>query len=315
MVTAPSRAVEQAELKPWSVWMAKRGYNVLFGDSIGIRDHQFAGSDELRARDLQEALDDASIRAIFFARGGYGAARLLDRIHWNALQENPKWICGYSDATALLNHAHQATGVVTLHGPMPFQFNPNSKAEHPMSEGDHPMSEGDHPNPDWENTLQIMEGGLMGRKPNDLPQTQYPFEPQILSKHSPSDIWPIRGKLIGGNLSVLYSLLGSCSLPDAKDAILIVEDLDEYLYHLDRMWLALQRSGYLNGLKAVLIGDFTEIRDHTIPFGKDPGSIAVERTQALGIPCITGLSFGHGLMNNPLPLGWTVTIDREGLSW
>lgn len=294
LVIAPSRAVEHAILAPWAEWIHQRGYQVLYGESIGVSDHQFGGSDAQRAHDLQEGLGNPDIRAIFFARGGYGAARLLDRVDWKVLQENPKWLCGYSDATAILNHAHAMTGVVTLHGPMPFQFQSNM---------------------DWEHTLQIMEGGLMEPKPNGPPRTFYPFEPQILSNHPASGLWPLQGKLLGGNLSVLYSLLGSSSLPDSNDAILLVEDLDEYLYHLDRMWLGLQRSGYLNKLKAILIGDFTAMRDNTIPFGKDPVSIAVERTRSLGIPCIAGLSFGHGPVNNPLPLGWTVTIDREGLSW
>ncbi|MBM3447463.1 MAG: LD-carboxypeptidase [Bacteroidetes bacterium] len=308
MVIAPSRAVDHAELESWTGWMQNRGYQVLYGASIGVREQQFGGSDALRAHDLQEALSNPEIRAIFFARGGYGAALLLDRIQWKVLQENPKWLCGYSDATAVLNHAHATTGIVTLHGPMPFQFDTSMPMEGINAEHG-------RPNLDWEHTLKIMEGGLMEPKPNDPPRNFYPFEPKILSKHSASALWPLEGKLIGGNLSVLYSLLGSCSLPDSNDAILIVEDLDEYLYHLDRMWLALQRSGYLNRLKAILIGDFTEMRDNTIPFGKDPCSIAVERTRSLGIPCIAGLSFGHGPVNNPLPLGWTVNIDREGLSW
>ncbi len=308
IVIAPSRAIDHAALQPWAEWMHCRGYQVLYGASIGVRDHQFGGSDALRTRDLQEALSNPEIRAIFFARGGYGAARLLDRVEWKVLQENPKWLCGYSDATAILNHAHAITGVVALHGPMPFQFNSALDMESPNSELG-------RANLNWEHTLQIMEGGLIDRNPNDPPRTIYPFEPKILSKHSASAIWPLQGKLIGGNLSVLYSLMGSSSLPDSQDAILFVEDLDEYLYHLDRMWLALQRSGYLNRLKAILIGNFTEMRDNTIPFGKEPASIAVERTQSLGIPCIAGLSFGHGPVNNPLPLGWTVTIDREGLSW
>jgi muramoyltetrapeptide carboxypeptidase len=309
LVIAPSRAVDPAALKAWAEWMQHRGYQVLFGTSIGVRDHQFGGSDELRARDLQDALDNPEIRAIFFARGGYGAGLLLDRVDWKVLQENPKWLCGYSDATAILNHAHAVSGVVTVHGPMPFQFLTTMGMEVPHSQGAY------SPNLDWEHTLQIMESGLINHKPNHHPRAFYPFEPKILTKHSSSALWPLRGKLIGGNLSVLYSLLGSPSLPASNNTILFVEDLDEYLYHTDRMWLGLQRSGYLNGLKAILIGDFTEMRDNSIPFGKDPWSIAVERTRNLGIPCITGLSFGHGPVNNPLPLGWTVTIDREGLSW
>jgi muramoyltetrapeptide carboxypeptidase len=287
--------------------MKKRGYHVLYGAGIGVKDHQFAGSDELRARDLQQAMEDSHIRAIFFARGGYGAARLLDRIRWESLQQNPKWLCGYSDATALLNHAHAATGVVTLHGPMPFQFRPNLNMD-----GPHPDPEGT--NQDWEHTLRIMEGELMLRSTDHLREVFYPFEPQVLSNQRPDSLWPLQGKLIGGNLSVLYSLLGSGSLPDSRNCLLIAEDIDEYLYHLDRMWLALQRSGYLNPLRGILLGDFTDMRDNVVPYGQDPLNIAAERLKNLGIPCITGLPFGHGPRNNPLPLGWTVHIGANGLS-
>lgn len=305
MVMAPSRAVEQAELKQWSSWMQERGYQVLYGASIGVRDHQLAGNDELRSQDLQYALNNPEIRAVFFARGGYGAARILDQIQWQILKAEPKWLCGYSDATAILNHAHATTGLVSIHGPMPFQFSPNE---------------------DWEHTLQLMEGLLTPKDPTNTQETDhylepfYTFEPHVLSKHDPATLWPMQGKLIGGNLSVLYSLLGSGSLPPSTGCILIVEDLDEYLYHLDRMWLALQRSGYLHNLRGILLGDFTGMRDHAIPFGRDPQEIALERIQFCrtshqhGIPCITGIPFGHGLKNSPLPLGSSVTLNSNGLS-
>lgn len=288
-LVAPSRAVAPEEVHEWIAWMQNRGYRVLPGRHLHDRFHQWSGTDELRALDLQEAVNDPEIRAVFLARGGHGATRLLDKIQTEALVRYPKWIIGYSDATALLNHLLQQTGLVTVHGPMPFQFS---------SQGVPPAASSE----DWELTLSLMEGTLHELSPLDLGQTVSP---------SVDHETILTGRLIGGNLSVLYSLMGSHSMPCPEGAILLVEDLDEYGYHLDRMWLALRRSGYLNSLAAILVGDFTDIKDHAIPFGLKPLEILQEHAGGLPLQVAPGFPCGHGARNMPLPLGLPVELSTK----
>jgi muramoyltetrapeptide carboxypeptidase len=307
-LVAPSRGVEYAQISTWVEWMERRGYEVEVGLSIGQFNHQLAGTDEERAADLQSFLNRSDVSALFMARGGYGAARILDLVDWSVLRRYPKWLCGYSDSTAILNHALAHTGVAGLHGPMPFQFSTTEWAIQ-----------------SWELTLTLLEGGF-----------RTPGTPYIVFDKEPNSSWTLRhgnlptcplfgwptgkpssntveGYLYGGNLSVVYSLLGSNSLPDRNDLIFIAEDIDEYRYHLDRMWLALRRSGQLDKVNAILLGDFTDIKDHAVPHGQDPIGIAYERTQNLGVPVLFGLPFGHGMRNFPLPLGVKVCINPQGL--
>lgn len=308
-LVAPSRGVEFAQIRPWMEWMGRQGFEVEVGLSVGQFEHQLAGTDEERAQDLQRFLDRADISALFMARGGYGAARVLDLLDWSALRRNPKWICGYSDSTALLNHALAIAGVASLHGPMPFQFNTTEWSRQ-----------------SWDLTLALLQGQY--RKPS-IPYIAFTNRPEtplpVSYGNAPTSSlygWPpskdkttknLEGRLFGGNLSVIYSLLGSNSLPKRQDLILIAEDLDEYRYHLDRMWLALRRSGLLDNLKGILLGDFTEIKDNDVPHGQEPIGIALQRTQGLRIPVLYGLPFGHSLRHYPLPLGTKVRINSKGL--
>jgi muramoyltetrapeptide carboxypeptidase len=310
-LVAPSRGVEYDQIRAWVEWMERQGFEVEVGLSIGQFHHQLAGTDEERAADLQGFLNRPDIGALFMARGGYGAARILDLVNWSVLRQFPKWLCGYSDSTAILNHALAHTGVAGLHGPMPFQFNTTEWGTQ-----------------SWELTLALLQGGfrqpgvpyiafanqaeplLTSEIPNDPARPTAPFFGWWTHKTSSKTV---EGYLYGGNLSVVYSLLGSNSLPTHPDLLLLAEDIDEYRYHLDRMWLALRRSGHLDKVKAILLGDFTDIKDHAVPHGLEPIGIAYERTRDLGAPVLFGLPFGHGLRNFPLPLGVRVRINPQGL--
>jgi len=282
-LVAPARAVTPEETAAFREWCGHKGLRLKEGRHLYGRIHQFSGTAHERATDLREAWLDPEVKAVFCARGGYGSVQLLEALEDLDWLKNPKWLVGFSDITTLHLHLNRL-GLVTLHAPMAIHWGIKNQY--------------------WQENLQSLENALFELK------VEVELYKVLSSEHLPFD-----GILEGGNLSLLFASLGTPEQPDLKGKILLVEDLDEYLYHLDRMWLGLQRSGYLNKLKAILIGDFTAMRDNTIPFGKDPVSIAVERTRSLGIPCIAGLSFGHGPVNNPLPLGWTVTIDHDGLSW
>ena len=258
-IISTARAVEQPFIEWATEEIKKRGFQVDYGKNLFQKDRQFAGSDQQRLEDLNEAIRDESVKTIFCARGGYGTARLVDNMDVDAFKKNPKWICGYSDITALLGHLYSKANAVSIHGTMPVNFQSNT--------------------PEALNSLFSAISGESVSYSFDSAEFQIDGE--------------VEGDLIGGNLSVLFSILNSSSLPDPTGKILFLEDLDEYLYHVDRMMLNLKRSGYLRVLKGIIIGGMTDMNDNTIPFGKSTMEIIEEHTSDLGIPVATGFQSGH----------------------
>lgn len=258
-IISTARAVDQPFIDFAAEEIRKRGFQVDFGQNLFQKDRQFAGTDLQRLVDLNEAIRDQSVKAIFCARGGYGTARLVDGIDLDAFKKSPKWICGYSDITALLGHLYQQAKAISIHGTMPVNFESNT--------------------PKALNSLfALLRGGKISYS---FPSVGYQVDGAA------------EGDLIGGNLSVIYSILNSPSLPDPTGKILFLEDLDEYLYHVDRMMLNLKRSGYLGELAGIVIGGMTDMNDNTIPFGKSAMEIIHEHTSDLGIPVATGFPAGH----------------------
>jgi len=239
------------------------------GKTIGERENQFAGSDEIRRQDLQEALDDAEINCILFARGGYGTVRILDELSYEKICRFPKWLVGYSDMTALFMDLYTKTGLPSLHAPMPIGWEKNSADC-------------------LQEIKKILEGGKM----------HYKMEPHPLNKLGYAE-----GILLGGNLSVIYSLLGSRSEPNWEQVILFLEDIGEYLYHLDRMMMALSRRGVLQKIVGLVIGRFSEMKDNTIPFGFSAEEIIAHHLKTISIPVVFQFSAGHIPHNLPLKMG------------
>lgn len=268
-IIAPARRMMLDELEPAITWLQNAGWNAVLGKSIGASENQFAGSDELRRADLQQMLDDNTIRAIWCARGGYGTARLLDGLNLKRFAQKPKWIVGYSDITALHQHIARHTRIDTLHATMPINLSTNTFAA--------------------SNSLQNTLNGNL--------QT-YQWEAYPLNRQG-----QVEGKLIGGNLSVLYSLLGSESDIKWQNCILLLEDLDEYLYHIDRMLLNLQRSGKLSNLAGLVVGGMTDMKDNTIPFGKTAYEIIANHTHHAHYPIAFGAPVGHFPDNRAWVLG------------
>ncbi len=244
------------------------------------KNFQLAGSDETRANSLQRALDNERYRAILIARGGYGTVRILDRLDFRKWLKRPSWICGYSDITALLGHIERL-GVVGIHSTMPISF--------PVATNE---------------ALDQLVDGLLGVHHHQ--QWQSAFSEEL----------NISGKLIGGNLSVLYSIMGSVSYPSTDNSILLLEDVDEMVYHIDRMMEGLRRSGGLNGVKAILLGGLTQMKDNTLAFGfsqdnpfGETAQSAIERVaKGLGIPVISGFPTGHQNDNRPFYHGMEVEL-------
>ncbi len=239
--------------------------------------HQFSGTDHERATDLQAMLDDASIRAIFCARGGYGSVRIIDELDFSGFIQNPKWIVGYSDITVFHSHINRHFGIQTLHGPMPINFPPDRKVKASL-----------------QSLKEILEGGYPAYH-----FTSHPFNRKGTAS----------GMLCGGNLSMLYSLAGTESDIDTEGKILFIEDLDEYLYHIDRMMQNLKRSGKLESLAGLVVGGMNDMNDNTIPFGKTAYEIIAETVADYHFPVIFDFKSGHISENLGLIIGGYVELE------
>jgi muramoyltetrapeptide carboxypeptidase len=254
--------------------LENQGYKVILGKTIGAEDHQFAGSDALRAADFQSFLDDPKVKAIWCARGGYGTVRIINKFDFSTFQQAPKWIIGYSDVTVLHSHLHKL-GCQTLHAPMPIDIEKQT-----------------------ETAKQHFLKSISGELPS------YTVAPHLLNRTGTAT-----GVLVGGNLSMLYSLCGSPTAIETKGKLLFLEDLDEYLYHIDRMLQNLKRNGMLEHLSGLVIGSMNKMNDNTIPFGKNAEEIIAEAVATYNFPMCFGFSTGHNEDNNPILLGAEVSLE------
>ncbi len=270
-LAAPARKISHAEILPAEHWLRSVGFNVFYDDRLFAECHQFAGSDECRALYFQDLLDNEDVKAIWCARGGYGSARIIDRLDFTRFQQHPKWICGYSDITVFHNHLQQNLQTATLHATMPINVTDKNTLAAPVT-----------------TLLDALTGKALS----------YEIEPHPLSRTT-----AFSGILTGGNLSMLYSLIGSPSDIDTDDKVLLIEDLDEYLYHIDRMMLNLRRSGKLSHVKALLVGHLSDMHDNTVPFGKTAEEIVADCCRDLDIPVIFNVPAGHLPDNRALRMG------------
>ena len=272
-ILATARKVDLVSLQPAIKLLESWGLHVEIGKTIGKEENQLAGPDWLRATDFQDMLDNPKIKAIWAAKGGYGTVRIIDRIDFTQFKKKPKWIAGFSDITVLHSHLNQMN-IETIHSFMAL----NAGTAQPQ-------------------VLESFRKALFGEKLEYHIPT-HPFNKKGTAK----------GELVGGNLSVLYSVMGSKSEIDYKDKILFIEDLDEYLYHIDRMMMNLKRNGYFDGLKAVIVGGMSSMNDNEIPWGKDALEIIQDVLKDYKFPIIYNFPAGHIKDNRALILGKTVSI-------
>lgn len=259
-LVAPARRVSPEEMAPAIATLQSWGLRVRVPEGLYEASNQLAGSDEHRTALLQRQLDDPEVRAILCCRGGYGTVRLIDKLDFQKFSKHPKWIVGYSDATVLHSHIHATLGHPTLHATMPINF----------------PAEGDNAD------TQTLRAALFGQ------EAPLAWEPHPLNRESTAE-----GAVVGGNLSILYSLLGSHSQIDTREKILLIEDLDEYLYHVDRMMQALRRAGMLEGLKGLIVGHLSDMHDNTIPFGRTAEQIVLDAIRDCHFPVAFGAPIGH----------------------
>lgn len=248
------------------------GYPVKKGRTLSSKSsNYFSGTDKERLSDLQEMLDDESVKAIFCARGGYGVGRIIDNIDFKKFKKNPKWIIGYSDITILHGHIYSNFKIATLHAPMAGAFN---------DEG--------YNNQYVQSLKQAMEGKKI----------RYEIAP-----HKRNHKGEAVGELIGGNLSLLANLSGTASEYKFKGRILFIEDVGEYLYNIDRMLHQLKRSGKLEKLAGLIIGGFTDLKDTERPFGQTAHEIIADVIKEYDYPVCYGFPVSHNKENYALKVG------------
>jgi len=251
------------------------GLEVVPGETLSASWHQFAGDDDLRARDMQRFINDDSIKAIIAARGGYGTVRMIDKVDFSHFKTNPKWLVGFSDITVLHTHLFANYNTKTIHGQMPVNIPDASKY-----------------------SLDTLRRALFGEK------FAYEVPAHLLNRTGKTS-----GMLIGGNLSLLASVLGSVSDFSYDGCILFIEDVGEYLYSIDRMIRALDRAGKLKNLAGMMVGGFTELKDNDIPFGQTVPEMVMDVVGKYNYPVCFDFPAGHIPDNQSLLLGETLNLE------
>lgn len=276
-MVAPGRMILPGQISKSLDTFKQWGLEVIQGASLFSQYGYFAGTDRQRKEDLQQMIDDDSVRAIFCARGGYGMTRILDTLDLSALKKRPKWVVGFSDITALHLALHRLN-IESIHGLMPVQF-------------DYVDSELsiDH----------LYELLFKGTGHITAPQRYYNRKGNA------------EAPVIGGNLSLICDSLGTPSEIQTTDRILFIEEIDEYLYKIDRMLVQLKRSGKLNQLAGLVLGDFSSVKDTQIPFGKPLEQIILDNVDEHDYPIAFSVPAGHDIPNFSIPLMRKVSLQVD----
>ena len=275
-IVSPSGKVQQDKVLPGIELLQDEGYEVVIGNHVFDNHFQYAGTDRQRASDLQEAISDPDTKAIVCARGGYGTVRIIEGIDFSPLVDNPKWLVGFSDITVLHTVLNKLK-VATIHGAMPAFFLESKK-----------------PTRSFYSLIDMLYSGKSHIE---------------ASSHSMNRLGNCCGELVGGNLSLIYSLQGTPWQLETDGKILLIEDLSEYLYHLDRMMLNLKLAGQLKNLAGLVVGGFTGMKDNEDPFGKSAVEIILEAVQDYDYPVCFDFPVGHLPKNLALMLGVSYRME------
>ena len=272
-IAAPALKVTPNEIQFAIDWLKEKGFVPVYDERLFASDFIFAGNDNFRASVIQEYLNRDDIDAIWMARGGYGSIRIIDLLDFTEFAKHPKPIIGFSDVT-VFHGKMQRLGYPSIHASMPYNF-VNKTAE----------------------AMQSLYDALLGKS---LHYELKPFGMNRLGK--------AEAEIVGGNLSVLYGMMGSSSFPETDGKILFIEEVDEYIYHIDRMMIALKRAGKLQNLKGLVVGGLTEIHDNPDPFGKTVEEVIFEAVRDYDYPVCFGFPAGHFADNRALVLGEKVML-------
>lgn len=281
-IVSPARWLEQDRLHSTTKTIEAAGYAVMVDPQNGLRDGSFAGPDSDRAEAIQRMFADPDIKAIICARGGYGCPRIADMLDYGAIRSTPKIFAGYSDVTSLLLSLYRHVGLTVFHSPMLIDMARGLDADS-LSHLLATVSGGDASGP-----AARMTAGMTALRPGVA-----------------------EGPLIGGNLTLLANMIGTGSDFHSDGAILFIEDLDEYLYNLDRMLVHLKRAGRFNGLAGLVLGSFTNLMDNDIPFGRTWPEMAMEHCADATFPIIQNFPVGHARPNMTMPIGARARIEAR----
>lgn len=273
-IVATARKNIDNNLQPTIDLLHSWGLEVVIGKTIGLDNNQLAGTDAERVADFQNQLDNPNIKAIWCVRGGYGTVRIIDLLDFTQFKQNPKWIIGFSDVTIIHSYLNQMN-IASIHGAMPVTL---AKAT--------------------PETIESLRKALFGENLN--------YE---ILYDATNKLGNAKGQIVGGNLSILYSLMGSNAQIDCKDKILFIEDLDEYLYHIDRMMMSLKRCGCFDDLKGLIVGGLTKMKDNEIPWGKNANQIIDDVTKDYSFPILYNFPAGHFPDNRALIFGKQVSLE------
>jgi len=277
MILSPAGRIKDKSSIEAGIKLANHwGLVVFFGNHMLSHDHTFAGTDAQRIEDLQKALDDPSIKAIWAARGGYGAVRIIDDLNFTKFMDHPKWVIGYSDITVLHNKIHEL-GIQTIHGQMPLTL--------------------DLEDPVQKESIISLRKALFGKKLN------YKLDSSEFNRLGES-----KGQIVGGNLSIVYSMLASNTDLDMRAKVLFIEDVGEALYHIDRMMISLKRAGYFKNCKGLIVGDFRLKKNEGNSFGKTLEEIVLEAVEGTDFPVIFNFPAGHVDDNRAIIMGDYATL-------
>ena len=270
IITSPAGRVLDENIDNAIQILSSWGLNVLLAPNAKKEYFNFSGTEEERLHDLQWALDHPEAKAIFASRGGYGAVHLLDKLDWAMFKKYPKLLIGYSDICNFHGHINNL-GFDSLHALMPNSFPKLGTSN---------------------SSLDTLKQALF------LPSYSLEWASPIKCEDA-----QVSAEVVGGNLSILYSLQGTAYAPNYKDKILFIEDVNEYLYHIDRMLHSFKLSHAFDHIKGLIVGDFSDMKDNDVPFGKSLEAIVMDVFSSFGIPIIFGLNVGHATPSLALPLG------------
>ena len=283
-IVCPSGHMPAANAETCIKTLESWGYRVKIGSTLGSQFNYFSGSDKQRMQDLQQMMNDSTVKAILCGRGGYGMSRIIDSLDFQKFKKSPKWIIGFSDITVLQAHIFQHYQIATLHAPMAAAFN-----------GDGCKNE----------YIASFKDALSG--------TTSSYE---CATHSLNKKGSATGDLIGGNLSMIAHLIGSHSSYKTRHKILFLEDVGEYLYNIDRMMIQLERAELFKHLKGLIIGGFSDMKDTTVPFGTDVYNLINHHVKDFKFPICYGFPVSHETENVALKIGVNheLKVTKDGVS-